>query len=400
VAVEVRAARWAVCVLLAGCGGAQQAPESPRAAPAAAHGESQSPSDEGTVWRARIDASTWSTATPGDEGTVTLEAKLGGKESLRCVVHAGRASPASEIAKATNRVRDASASAELQLLDVQVVNGSTALYARLPYIPRQGHWGDTPEPPTKGELQVAVYAHDEHPVVCVLREPGYEKAFRDATSGLFVSVSGPAPSPEPDFLEVDALRSKGVLVGFYLVCLRREGGHQVLTQATSLITYTDHSFSDEMVRFTVDAAGRLVSGTYTLVDAGQSIGHVAIARQQGATYSYEGDFQSIGVKGTFQASNPAGVGTGVSFARALAAASRSRAFEVTDDDYYPSAQQPTPIAVVGRHQETDPQGFVSGAWGIMKYTGLIDESGRLELKESSVEGMALEYERKVVRGKL
>lgn len=420
-----RRAAWVVCCLaVVGCGGAHRSGKTP-------DDESQVPSEaSGTdagdgassrpdlaklrareapglpkqavagldkAWKAQVGAVGAPKVTLS-EGISVLDAPIGSGSPLHCEFYAEDVDAAGSISGVLGMVGQKVKLQTVEPWDVRVVKDAPTLYVRALYL------AETARGKALGELKIALFTGNGHPVVCLHDELGYEKTFLELTSAFFESIERAGTAdPAPEYLEVQTGKLGDIPVGFTITRIEREGDTRVLKDSVAMMvpaSTTDLRLIDDFSTQTIDSRGMLVKGVWAEGQGGKLQLKMQLERDKGATYKYEGEVQGKPVHGTFKTAGGAGVSTGVSISRSLVKAmKKAGGFAITEQTYHPGTDPTQPLDVKYSRTPSDPAGQVRVGMGKLEFTGHVDPNGLLDQTTMPMGGFTLTLHRELARGK-
>jgi hypothetical protein len=326
-----------------------------------------------------------------------LEIPLGTELPVSCTIMRERLDPGAAIWRMAEAIRSEMKLLSARPLDVVAVAGSPLVFAELFY-QVQSEKG-----PMAGQLEVAVYAHDAHSLLCHHDEPGYSKTFQRVVTGLAASLESDGADERRGgrFAEILVLRVQGMPMGFYEhVVWDREGGGSVVASYGSQLmprTPTELVAIDTYSEEGSDAKDLLVGGSYVHLTNGEIDAKTTVTREEdGRTFRYVGEKDGKSLSGKFR--TKAGLATDLWFARRFDRRSGyGPKAPVTHEGYSMEADPTAAILVTYRKDAARPR-RAELKIGPLTAGGELDEHGLFTTTEMPIGPATLVLERVWSRG--
>jgi hypothetical protein len=330
-----------------------------------------------------------------EEGAEEVVIALGTGQALACTVFARRIDAGATIWRLAESARKTVTLVLVGATQVRAVAGSALVLAELAY------QADGERGPTRGQLKIAVYAHDAHSFLCLHDEPGYAKAFARIVEGLAASLQGGEDARAgARFAEIAVMRIGPLVTGYteHVVWDRDGGGRLAATHGTQLLPRgpADLVAIDSYAEEESDGKDLLARASYAHVTNGEADARIQLARaKDGTTYRYEGDKDGKPLRGSFR--TKAGLSTDLWFARRLAASAPPPRGDLRHETY---SYEANPVAALPAVCRKDPSGprRASMEIGPIRLTGDLDAHGLFATAEVPVGPTKLLIERAWSRG--
>jgi hypothetical protein len=330
-------------------------------------------------------------------GSTVVEMPIGSGEPIRCRVFDEAIRPASAFAQLFKAASRAATVEHVEPWTVEVIKETPILFARLFYS-AEGRHG-----PLVGELKAALHTTAPHPVLCYHDELGYEQTFLDEARAFSQSVTHAGEvAVVPTFTAIRIARENGASVGFECTTAERDRDPaRVVTTSALMVpaSPTELRFLDAEAARHVDASGRIVDGTWTVVIDGETKLRVDLARERERAYRYSGELDGNTVSGRFELRRKEHLTDDLFPLKALAEkVLDGRSFAIDFVSYAPLVDPTRPVHGRFYREATDPTFTVHRDIDGVSTIDTVDESGALKDGELQFGGTTLLLERVFFRG--
>jgi hypothetical protein len=282
--------------------------------------------------------------------------------------------------------------------NVVLVGDDPAIFIEAPYTATQ-----TDGTSVTGAIKAMVVSSMVKPMMCLLDGVGYAATFDRVTTGLASSLKPVgAPPPGPKYVSVAIERLDGHPTGFSKdLAVDEDNGKitfvsisaSVKPGAQGLLTV------DTAEAQTWDGHGGIAEAHYTSASNDGAGASIDLKRVGTREYEYKGSLQGKETSGRFKTKNPKGLRAETENHAALkrlvegGKADAKVTYERYSADVDPSAPHEEVYQVVSKADRS-----VSMNLGPIKVLQVLDEQGKPKTGSGTVNGVALTYERVLIRG--
>ncbi len=352
----------------------------------------------GNDWEATIEARGKPLSNRQDDYTL-ITAFLGTESPLVCFVYNNVIDPGSAAAAILENLGEKAAIETARLTDVRVVDNTGVLFVESLYT------FDKEGPKVAGNLKVSIFAHSDHPALCMHDEVGYSQTFQRISLKFFKSITltGRDQSVSPSYASVWIVRMDDIPVGYFREGLiKNEDGSEVFFDYNSgLVPRSAKELvaSDDATVVFSDPKGHIVEGQWIKSEAGNITTNIVIERVKRNRYTYKGIYQGNRIKGRFKSKDKRGLTSEIGTIRRVREMIRNGTNgRFKAQEYHPGID-PSKLTVTNYKVHVENSiGRVTIESGQMKMSVTTDENGLYNHIELPLGGRKVTMGRLFVRG--